>query len=339
MSDFKILNGFNVKDETARVNIEELSTNLNTANTKISKLEADTTQLKNNKANDLNSIVLFGDSWTDPTSLDAIWGTLIGSKLNLTTYNYALSGAYLSKADDTSLQHQIDTFASDSSAKKDKVKYIVILGGINDFRNNVAYNVLTAKIEEQVPRLFTMCPQAKVVFISNCRWYYDKPQGDYWTGVHDELRAGLMIPTLNLFGTMGKELYNTNNYFHLTQTGQKIMLSNIISLLTGGEILYFEDIIDVSNSDADLKFSSQRIKNMVLINFDITAKTAFTSTTFNNPDGYYFPYYPLTGGWLDRNYKQFAFDLDAETLVFAVNSAVDVGKTYHGNFIIPLAHT
>ena len=34
----------------------------------------------------------------------------------------------------------------------------------------------------------------------------------------------------------------------------KIMLSNIISLLTGGEILYFEDIIDISNSDADLKF-------------------------------------------------------------------------------------
>ena len=39
MSDFKILNGFNVKDATARENIEELSTNLNTANTKISKLE------------------------------------------------------------------------------------------------------------------------------------------------------------------------------------------------------------------------------------------------------------------------------------------------------------
>lgn len=345
MADFKTLNGFNVKDAEARTNIASLqttvaghTTDISNINGDISDIQGDITDLDNDKAKKLDSIVLFGDSWTDPTSLDAIWGTLIGGQLNLTTHNYALSGSYFSKEDATSLKAQIDTFESDTNVDKTKVKYIVALGGVNDFRNGVTYNTLTAKIEEQIPRLKAMCPQAKIVFVSNCRWYYDKDQGDYWCGVHEELRYGLMIPTLNLFGTMGKEMYNTNNYFHLTQVGQRIMLSNIVALLTGGEIQYWEDEITLSNSDGDLKISSQRVHNMVFINFDLTAKTSFASTTFNKPTGYYLPYYPLIGGWSDSNYKQFAFDLDYDKIIFAVNGNAIVGKTYHHLLCIPLNH-
>lgn len=321
-----LVNGINSLKEETDGSIENINNEINT------KLP-----LKENK---LTEIVIFGDSWSDPTSLDAIWGTqdYIGKELNLNVNNFALSGARMSGTDNTSLQAQINTFENDSNVDKTKVKYIVVLGGINDFRNDVSYNVLTAKIEEQIPRLKTMCPQAKIVYVSNCRWYYDKDQGDYWCGVHEELRYGLMIPTLNLFGTMGVEMYNTNNYFHLTQTGQKIMLSNIVALLTGGEIQYWEDTITLSNSDGDLKISSQRVHNMVFINFDLKAKTSFSSTTFNKPTGYYIPYYPLLGGWSDSNYKQFAFDLEYDKIIFAVKDNAIVGKTYHHLLCIPLNH-
>lgn len=293
------------------------------------------------KAKALTHIVVFGDSWSDPTSLDAIWATdeYVGAKLNLTVKNYALSGSYLSGTDSTSLQTQIDTFRDDDTYSKAIVKYIVILGGINDFRNNIAYNTLANKIEEQIERLETMCPQAKILFVSNCQYYYGLDQGRYWTGVHEDIRADSQIVTLNLFGTMGKEMYNSSNYFHLNQTGQKIMLSNIIASLTGGELQYFQDDIALENDDAIVVISSQRIQNMVYIHFEINPKRSFTSTTLNRPSGFYLPYYEQLGGWSDRNYKQIAYDLDYDKLIIACETGLSAGVTYGGDCIVPLSHT
>lgn len=293
------------------------------------------------KAKALTHIVVFGDSWSDPTSLDAIWATdeYIGAKLNLTVNNYALSGSYLSGTDSTSLQTQIDTFRDDDTYSKAIVKYIVILGGINDFRNNIAFNTLANKIEEQIERLETMCPQAKILFVSNCQYYYGLDQGRYWTGVHQDIRADSQIATLNLFGTMGREMYNSSNYFHLTQTGQKFMLSNIIASLTGGDLQYFQDDVMLENSDARVTISSQRIQNMVMMHIEIYVKQAFTSTTLNRPEGIYLSYYEQLGGWSDRNYKQIAYDLDYNRLIIACEDGLSQGVYYGGDILIPLSHT
>lgn len=245
------------------------------------------------KVDKLTELVVFGDSWSDPTSLDAIWANIAGAELNLNVDNYALSGGYISGTASNSLTSQVNTFYNDTLVDKTKVKYIVILGGVNDYRNSVTWTDLYTKLEEQIELLKTYCPQAKIIYVSNCRWYYDKDQGDYWCGVHQEVRTTCKIVTYNIFGTFGKEMYNSTNYFHLTQTGQKLMCSNIIATLTGGELQYFEDEIILDNSDATVKITSQRIQNMVYINFDIYAKTNFSSLTFANPTGYYFPYYPL----------------------------------------------
>ena len=293
------------------------------------------------KAKALTHIVVFGDSWSDPTSLDAIWATdeYIGKKLNLIVNNYALSGSYLSGTDSTSLQTQVDTFRDDDTYDKDVVKYIVILGGINDFRNNIDYHTLSSKITQQVQRLETMCPQAKILFVSNCQYYYGLDQARYWIGVHQDISADAQISSYNMCGTLGQEMFNTNNYFHLNQTGQKFMMGNIISCLTGGEIQYFQDDIVLENSDAIAVISSQRIKNMVYIHFEITAKQNFTSTTLNRPTGFYLPYYEQLGGWTDRNYKQIAYDLDYDKLIIACETGLSAGVTYGGDCTIPLSHT
>lgn len=147
----------------------EVDTDVSTLNTALGK-----------KEDSLTELVVFGDSWSDPTSLDAIWPALAGAELNLNVDNYALSGGYISGTASNSLTSQVTTFYNDALVDKTKVKYIVILGGVNDYRNSVTWTDLYTKLEEQIELLKTYCPQAKIIYVSNCRWYYDKDQGDYW---------------------------------------------------------------------------------------------------------------------------------------------------------------
>ena len=290
--------------------INLLNTLIEQTNTKIGNLSNLETEYKSNlvgainevKNQGLTEIVIFGDSWSDPTSLDAIWGTqnYIGAELNLHVDNYAKSGAYMSGTSTNDLEDQIATFNADSNVNKSKVKYIVILGGINDYRNSVTWSTLKNKIEEQIELLKGYCPQAKIIYVSNCQYYYSKEQGDYWCGVHEDIHATSKIVTYNLFGTFGREMFNTSNYFHLTQTGQKMMLSNIIATLTGGDIIYWEDSVKVTNSSGAIVYSTQRIKNMVTLTIRFKPTASQTFFTFSNPSGHYWSYYDLRFGVVGR---------------------------------------
>lgn len=349
---------FDIKDETARngvatniqsiesINneittikgdIETTNANLNTTNTNVTNNTNSINNLDTEKQDKLTEIVLFGDSWTDPTSLDAIWGNLIGEELGLTVHNYAKSGAYMSGTDSISLENQVENYHI-SDVDKTKVKYIVILGGINDFRNGVGYTVLSSKLIEQIELLKGYSPQAKILYVSNTRYYYDKDQGDYWCGVHQDLRNESKIVTYNMFDTMGPEVFNKNNYFHLTQVGQRIMLSNIIACLTGGEIQYFQNSMTASSANGSIKVTTERVHNMSILTFELTITQNCDNITFPHPNDYYWCYYPLFGGWMDQGYKTIAFDLSAENLIFACKEGFVAGNTYRGVQIINFAH-
>ena len=336
------LNGYEVKDAKARDDINLINEDIeNNVKTSISNLETDIennvkTSISNLETG-LNKIALFGDSWTDPTSLDAIWGTLIGGALNLTTHNYAKSGAYMSGETETSLKSQVDTFLNED-IEKTKVKYIVVLGGVNDFRNNVAWDVLAEGLETQIARLKTSCPQAKIVYVSNCQYYYSKEQGDYWCGVHQQLRYAVSIPTLNLFGTMGNEVYNSNNYFHLTQVGQRIMMSNIIALLTGGEIQHWQDTIVITNDTAEVKYSTQRVNNMVHIIIELTPKTATDFYTINSSLPFYLNYYGERIGIVGRAKEVGIVNISHNAIAFDFETALTVNEKYRFITAIPLEH-
>lgn len=320
-----LVNAINSLKEETDESIEDISNEINTQ-----------LPLKENK---LTEIVIFGDSWSDPTSLDAIWGTqdYIGKELNLNVNNFALSGAKMSGTDNTSLQAQVQTFNS-SNVNKTKVKYIVILGGINDFRNSITWTNLRLKIEEQIEILKGYCPQAKILFVSNCQWYYSKEQGDYWCGVHEDIRAVNKIVTYNMFGTFGKEMYNTNNYFHLTQTGQKMMMSNIIASLTGGELIYWEDSVDVTNSDGHIKYSTQRIKNMVILDIEFTPTTSKSYYSFGNPSGYYFNYYEYRFGFVGRAKEVGICNINYNAISFDFSTNPQANEKYHFTQTLTLNH-
>lgn len=297
--------------------------------------------LADTKVTELTEIVIFGDSWSDPTSLDAIWGTdeYIGAELGLNVHNYALSGGFLSGTDSTSLEAQVNTFTSDSNVNKSLVKYIVILGGINDYRNNVTFVTLATKIEEQIAELKILCPQAKILYASNCQWYYDKIQGDYWCGVHQDIRANSKIVTYNMFGTLGYPVFNSNNYFHLTQTGQKIMMSNIIASLTGGEIQHFQQDVIVDNASGTLKYSTERVGNMVILNIKITPKQSKTDYSFSAPSGFYFNYYPQRIGVVGRVKEVGIINVGYNAITTDFNTALTTGVEYEFTSSVELSHT
>ena len=296
-------------------------------------------EVENIETDILDQIVIFGDSWSDPTSLDAIWGTqqYIGTELDLHVNNFAKSGAYMSGTNQNDLESQVEEF-DESNVVKERVKYIVILGGINDFRNSVAWTTLKNKIEEQIEILKGYCPQAKIIFVSNCQWYYSKAQGDYWCGVHEDIRVNSKIATYNIFGTMGKEMYNTSNYFHLTQTGQKMMLSNIIATLTGGELQYWEDSVKVTNADGEMIYSTQRIQNMINIIIQLKPTTSKTFFSFANPSGFYFNYYEHRFGIVGRAKEVGICNIGYNAIAFDFSTAPATNDVHTFTTSIPLNH-
>lgn len=334
--DNNIIN-LNNSVDTINTNIGTMS-NLNT--TEKSNLVGAINEVNSKSSDSLTEIVIFGDSWSDPTSLDAIWGTqnYVGKELNLNVNNYAKSGAYMSGTGANDLQGQVSTFNSDTSVNKIKVKYIVILGGINDYRNNVTWSSFYTKLEEQIELLKTYCPQAKIIFVSNCQWYYDETQGNYWCGIHEEIHATEKIVTYNIFGTLGHELYNSNNYFHLTQTGQKVMLSNIVATLTGGEIQYFEDSVSVTNGDGTMVYSTQRVGNMVILNIKLTPSASKTFYSFANPSGYYFNYYTHRFGVVGRVKEIGIINIGYNAIAFDFSTALTINEQYDFTLTLPLNH-
>ena len=77
--------------------------------------------------NELSDLVVFGDSWSDTHVTDAIWSPLAANNLGLTLKNYAINGARMT----LSLAGEINNYLTHNDPTR--AKYIVILGGLNDY--------------------------------------------------------------------------------------------------------------------------------------------------------------------------------------------------------------
>ena len=323
MSDIKKLNGYNIKDEVARNGINSL-TEITTNNT------TNINNLSLNKANLLDKLIIFGDSWSDNTVTDSIWGAIVGEKLNLTVENYAKNAGYMYGNNAIDLPSRVTDYL-ESDSDKTKVKYIIIMGGINDYRHNITLNNLVSSLTTQITRLEENCPQAKIVYISNCEYPYDISQGVYWTGVHELLRINTSIATLNLFNIIGKGAFNTSNYFHLTQNGYRLLASNIVSLLTGGEICCYQEDRYLSNSDADIRYSSQRIGNIIHCILQVYCKQPFTATTVNIESGEpNLPYGDSALGYgISWRYTNLIADINKDNIVIGASIETHVSDDYY----------
>ena len=202
--------------------------NINTLSDRVDELE------KEKVTQDL--LITFGDSWTAPTVTNAIWSNTLANNLGLSLKNYAVDGAGFVVNNYGLISSQVALFNNDiinNVVDKDKVKYVVVCGGINDFRNNVTYNNLVNAIKSVFTTIKNLVPNAKLLFVANCQYPYQINQFSYWKNVKANL---IGIDTLILINKIPMKYYDST-YFHLTQQGQNLFIAqNVQSLLEGGEV-------------------------------------------------------------------------------------------------------
>lgn len=294
---------------------------------KITNLETEVNNIEKTE------LVIFGDSWTAPSVTDAIWGNIVANNLNLNLHNYASNGAGFVSPVTNLISTQVTTFLADDTYEKEKVKFIIILGGINDYKNSIGYDVLGNAIHNVIEDLQEECPDAKILYVSNCEAPRTRTQSNFWINVHNYLSTADSIGTLNLDDFIGIALYNTSNYFHLTQNGQKFMSKLIISALTGGELTPFRDQRIVEDDYIRLVINTQKIGNMAHNNILVYFKQAFTSDTLTlDSSELDFPYYDNSRTYSASTRPSQVFDYRIERRSFIIASADEFTQGYTAIF-------
>lgn len=313
--------------ETSGVAIQSLTNknNKNTSDIENLKLEVDTLEIKQDK------LVVFGDSWSDLEVPDAIWSTNLANELNLININYAKDSAGFVQPDTNLISTQIANFRA-SDVVKETVKYIVVMGGINDYNNNVtAYN-LYEEIKSCLDTLQSICPNAKILYVSNCKYPYTKHQLDYWYQVHN---AVLKYNSLNLINKVGLPLFS--NSFHLTQVGQIWLAKNINACLTGGELLTYLDTRTFEDSNVKIQYSTIPLtNNSVMVSISLYLKQSLTDSYIYNISDTNISYGGETGlfGCVGTNFKNVVCDTTENSITFGFESQVYVGAYYYLNQVL-----
>lgn len=147
ISKIKIQNViYNVKDETARQNIQDLDNTL-------------TARINNLQNTLLTELVVIGDSYTAFNV--STWAEDLAQQLNLTLHKHAASS--MGYVHQVGGQTFIDLLDWDDTSFYDNVKYVICYGGIND------YDITRAQIETAVQAFVakakTNFPHAQIILV------------------------------------------------------------------------------------------------------------------------------------------------------------------------------
>ena len=283
--------------------------------------------------------VVFGDSWSDLSVPDSIWSTKVATALGLNLHNYAVNGAGFVSPTTNLISTQINTFIN-SSVDKTKVKYIVLLGGINDYKNSVSYDVLATAVISAINTLKTACPNAKILFSNNIEADYDLEQALYWKNLNKSIRNEVLITTYNMFGVYSNDLFNSNNYCHLTQEGQILLAKNIMACLTGGELISSIDERIFEDSTGKVEYRSELVSsNMAAIDLRFIPKTQTTSYKISFDTS--LPRLPYADsiamlGIVGKGLNLVICDVMRRSIAFASKSILGENNVYTFSIITPL---
>lgn len=308
--------------------IELIGTNLTTINNSINNLLTEVNKLKVKQ----DKLVVFGDSWSDLAVPSAIWSPTLASELNLTNINYAKDGAGFVQPSNNLISSQIVKFIG-SDIVKETVKYIVVLGGINDYNNGVPAFTLYEEIKSCLDTLHEACPQAKILYVSNCKYPYTKNQLAYWYQVHN---AVLKYNSLNLINKVGLPLMN-ESLFHLTEVGQIWLAKNINACLTGGELLTYLDTRTFEDSNVKVEYSTIPLSNnSVMVSIALYLKQSLSEGYTLNISDTGISYGGETGlfGSLGTSFNNVVCDTTANSITFGFKEIAYVGAYYYLNQVL-----
>lgn len=199
-------------------------------------------------------VVVLGDSWSDNdpehTSYTK-WTTLLqqdgrydvkvyaknGSRITGDTPNYAQNG---------NVAGQMEQFKAD---KIDNVDYIIMFGGVNDFRSSVTKEALCNKVESFYNTLNQMYPNARIIYIANHQIYITYEQLEYFHYIVEYLRTSVGMEAFTTFGWVMPHHY-ISDCVHVDDYGYRDLYANILSILTGGSINRFKVKAILTYSDS-----------------------------------------------------------------------------------------
>lgn len=292
---------------------------------------------------ELTEFVVFGDSWSDLSVTDAIWSPIVAKSLNCTLHNYAKNGAGFVKPENNLISTQVSNFINDDSYLKSKVKQIIIMGGINDYRNNVTYSDIITSLISICNTLNTACPIAKILYISNCQYPYNYIDSQFWYKLHNRLSTyipqnyNFTIATINLQEICpAMELYNSNNYYHLTQNGQRWLATNIVSFLNGGMPIHYYDVRHLENDDIRLFYYGYLVGNNYKGHIIFRPKKVKTHYEIQlNEDEADLPFYrDNLYGSAGLSYNQFIYQILQRQIDISFQMKPNVSFDYNADFTV-----
>ena len=226
-------------EKTARIKADNTIDNqITTINNRINEI-VETTNINKSE------VILFGDSWADYNSdKDNVRiPQTISATLGLTVHNYSHGGTgFIVK---NGYMEQLDEFKADNSFDHKKVKYCILIAGLNEYNPKTSSVTFTTYLQNWVDKAKTLTDAPIFWFFDYSmvnderdtlsRQYY--PQQIYFEYISSHVSRD--IKSVNMQGWVEfsriKNNWNTQNYYHPNNQGSEQVGTNICRTLQGLE--------------------------------------------------------------------------------------------------------
>ena len=191
-------------------------------------------------------LLIFGDSWSAPNGQYS-WATDFATNHpQLDIKNFARGGAKLAggdiPGDNGTIGGQIVTALADTSFLPTDVKYILIMGGSNDYRNMNPANAtnaapIAAETKTNIDRLKAAYSNAVIITCINYAIGVPEEEMRFCNYLVNHIARNTGTSAYNMIGWINPAYFESDR-IHTNSAGQAQIAANIEKLIFGGDIKY-----------------------------------------------------------------------------------------------------
>ena len=186
-------------------------------------------------------LLLFGDSWSDyehdPTHVRI--PQVLEQGLELTVHNYSYGGTGFDVPN--GYDEQIEWYEADTSFDHSKVKYVVLVAGLNEYNGGTTKESFASKLDDWLTKIYAVIPENTPVY-----WFHNysltndstRPIPTYFYNQRNYYRDVPLLTTkkcrfASTFGWADCSNFNTDNWYHLTADGSTQFAENMVKAING----------------------------------------------------------------------------------------------------------
>ena len=228
---------YDIKDTTARGDIANLNSAVNTLNNKMLIPHI----LKNKK------VIIIGDS----LDITGGWGDYFITYSGCDGENYGNGSAGFTSQGNTPPYENM-TFINmlnyiinnKTQAERNEIQYIIVGGGINDALNNHTPEAIQTAVQSFITTAKTNFINAKIIIIPlhTFKWLSSIQIERYSSIINTAKNNGVQTTDDFLFWTVDNREYDSGDQIHLTDIGYKVLANKILCYLNNGTVNTYEEI-------------------------------------------------------------------------------------------------